>query len=85
PKTGEVVVPLGVIVTKDMVAALDKIENAYVTEVEAAGGDEAAITEIQAKYTQHGFEIDDHGRLGAKVRSPITCELEVGICAKCYG
>ncbi|MBL8066244.1 MAG: hypothetical protein JNM34_10355 [Chthonomonadaceae bacterium] len=40
---------------------------------------------IGDKYIALGFGIDEHSRIGAKVRSPITCELEHGICAMCYG
>ena len=71
-------------VTEAQSKELDAVEVQFVSESEAASTDEEQ-EKIFDKYRGYGFEIDDHGRLGAKVRSPISCELEMGICAKCYG
>jgi len=46
---------------------------------------EKALEKIEAHYRKHGFRIGEHGELQVSIRSPLTCELESGICAKCYG
>ncbi|MBS1723908.1 MAG: DNA-directed RNA polymerase subunit beta' [Armatimonadetes bacterium] len=83
PATGEVILQLDDTVSEDMSKALDKVELAYWDEVEKTEGDLPA--KAIEKYEAAGFKIDEHGRLGVVLRSPITCELEQGICAKCYG
>jgi len=85
PETGEQLIAFGDLLTKSQCSLLDRIDEAYVRDVEAAGSDEDAVAKAQEKYIAAGFETDEHGRMGMKVRSPITCELEVGICANCYG
>ncbi|MBS1709479.1 MAG: hypothetical protein JSS65_12265, partial [Armatimonadetes bacterium] len=85
PDTGEALIAFGDLLTKVQCGLLDAIDERYVRDVEAAGGDEDAIAKAQEKYIAAGFETDEHGRMGMKVRSPITCELEIGICANCYG
>lgn len=37
------------------------------------------------KFEGLGFFVNEHGFLTTKIRSPLTCELEQGICSKCYG
>ncbi len=83
PETGETVFSVGEIITQEMCDQLDEIETRYYEQAEPL--DEEATEKFNVKYTESGFEFDDHGRLGAKVRSPITCALDVGICAQCYG
>ncbi|QYK53538.1 MAG: DNA-directed RNA polymerase subunit beta' [Fimbriimonadaceae bacterium] len=83
PATGESVYELGDLMTQAKCDHLDKIESTYYNEIE--GMSEEETLKHNEKYVKAGFEFDDHGRLGAKVRSPITCSLDVGICAKCYG
>jgi DNA-directed RNA polymerase subunit beta' len=83
PVSGEQIVEVGETVSLAIEAKLDVAEAAYYAEIE--GKDEKAIEKINAKWVELGFEFDDHARLGAKVRSPITCALDVGMCAKCYG
>ena len=83
PNGGELVVAGDEIVTKAISDHLDRVEETYFQEYEA--GDLDAREKLTVKYSAAGFEFDDHGRLGAKVRSPITCQMDVGICAKCYG
>ena len=61
------------IVTLAISKALDKVELAYYEEMEAADGEDAQ-KKIGDKYEKFGFKIDEHGRLGAKIRSTITCE-----------
>jgi len=84
PAIKKVVVENDQIVTLEISKLLDKVELGYYDEMEAADGEEAQ-KKIAKKYEKLGFNIDEHGRLGAKIRSTITCELEQGICAKCYG
>ncbi len=74
----------GEIITQEQSKALDKIEAAYYDELEGAEGDDAQKV-IFDKYEKFGFRVDDHSRLGILIRSAISCELELGICAKCYG
>ena len=71
-------------ITLERAKHLDKIEAAYYEELEGVEGDDAQ-KKVFDKYEACGFKVDDHGRLGLIVRSAITCELELGICAKCYG
>ncbi len=84
PETGESFLEADEVVTLDHVKKLDRIEASYYEELEAAEGDEAQ-QKVVDKFEALGFKTDEHGRLGAKLRSAITCELELGICAKCYG
>ncbi len=84
PTSGELIAEADTMVDKRISNALDKVELAYYDEVEGKIT-EAELDPIAAKYRQYGFDVDEHGRLGALVRSVITCELEVGVCAKCYG
>jgi DNA-directed RNA polymerase subunit beta' len=84
PDTGEVIVNLGDIMTPDKCDKLDVIENRYFDETEAVETEEEK-NKIQEKYIALGFEVDEHGRLGSKMRSPITCVAEYGMCAACYG
>ncbi|MCU0315126.1 MAG: DNA-directed RNA polymerase subunit beta' [Fimbriimonadaceae bacterium] len=84
PANDEVLIPFDTLITQEQAKSLNPIEDAYYGEMESLEGEDAQAL-AQQKYVDAGFEIDDHGRLGAKVRSPITCELEIGICGKCYG
>lgn len=82
PSTGHYIVSHGDVLTLAICKQLDAIEAAYYAELPEMGQDQEPIFD---KYRAWGFEIDDHSRLGCKVRSPITCEAEIGLCAKCYG
>ncbi|MGE3128196.1 MAG: DNA-directed RNA polymerase subunit beta' [Fimbriimonadaceae bacterium] len=83
PETGEVIVTTGDFVNEAQVKALNSVEDAFYALYEDA--DEKAQAKIREKYEAAGYRVDEHGRLGMKVRSPITCELEQGMCAYCYG
>ena len=83
PDSGELVMSVGEIITQKIEARLNEVEIKYYEKIE--GLDEKAREKIDAKYVAAGFEFDDHQRLGAKVRSPITCAFDVGMCANCYG
>ncbi|MDW8106734.1 MAG: DNA-directed RNA polymerase subunit beta' [Armatimonadota bacterium] len=41
--------------------------------------------EIHALWTKAGFEWVEHDRVGVPIRSPLTCNARLGVCAKCYG
>jgi DNA-directed RNA polymerase subunit beta' len=83
PATGERVMSVDESITIHIEKRLNEVEAAYWASIE--GLEEDAILKINKKWIENGFEFDDHGRLGAKVRSPITCAMDVGMCAKCYG
>lgn len=85
PETGEQVVEFDQMYTKELCDKLDKIEDKYYAEIEGLDPEGDERKKIDEKYVAVGFEIDEHLRLGAKVRSPITCDLDIGICSKCYG
>jgi DNA-directed RNA polymerase subunit beta' len=81
---GKVIVGSNEVVTQEIANRLNETEEEYSRTMEAAGTEEKQIA-VQEQYKKLGFTVDDHGRLGAVVRSAITCELDLGICAKCYG
>jgi DNA-directed RNA polymerase subunit beta' len=67
---------------------LDEVDTTYNAEREtakSADNPDTAIEAIEAEYRRHGFRIGEHGELQISMRSPLTCDLESGICAKCYG
>ncbi len=71
----EIIEPL-----KDRVAgriAVDNVANLLTSEVIVRGG-QAITEEIAEKLEEAGIE-------QIRVRSVLTCELERGVCAKCYG
>jgi DNA-directed RNA polymerase subunit beta' len=83
PDTGDLIIADGEVVTKVHGDHLDKVEIAYYDQ--ATGMSESDLESLNAKYVEAGLEFDEHGRLGFKVRSPITCQMDVGMCSKCYG
>jgi len=84
PDSGEALTVFQEPINRDNAKRIAQIENAYVAEYQAAEGEDAKNVVIE-KYRQYGFEADDHGNLSVIIRSPLTCELEQGICSKCYG
>ncbi|MCW5935714.1 MAG: DNA-directed RNA polymerase subunit beta' [Fimbriimonadaceae bacterium] len=85
PETGDLILPFDELITSVHGKKLDAVETRYSDEREALEDDDKAIENLNARYESFGFKVDDHGRLGILVRSPISCELDQGICAKCYG
>jgi len=81
PETGEVVVEFDQIIDKDTSKRITKIENRFFAEYTAAEDKDSVFT----KYEAAGFSQNEHGDLCVGIRSPLTCELVQGICAKCYG
>lgn len=84
PDTKEAVISFDSIISRDASKRVNQIENKYAAEY-AATDDEAVREKLGDKYRALGFEIDDHGHLCVSIRSPLTCEMVQGICAKCYG
>lgn len=84
PETNEPVVNMGDMISTDQAAHVTRIENAYVQARDDATSDEERA-KVAERFRALGFEITEHGDLGAKIRSPLTCELEQGICCMCYG
>ncbi len=85
PETKEVLCEEGEYFRETAVAALNAINEEYERELAEAGEDEDALKELQKKYKKAGFVIGDRMELQVPIRSPLTCELPQGICAKCYG
>ncbi len=84
PKTEKPIISYDDLMTNEQAAAIEKLEEQYALEVEDAET-EKERKEIADRYTKLGFIVNDHGLLCVKTRSPLTCELEQGICSKCYG
>lgn len=84
PSTGEVVVSMDEICTREQAKRITAIEERFVEESDHAADDDERA-KIVDKYVACGFDINEHGHLCVTVRSPLTCELEQGICSKCYG
>ncbi|GIV05464.1 MAG: hypothetical protein KatS3mg016_1039 [Fimbriimonadales bacterium] len=40
---------------------------------------------IQAQWEKAGFSWVEHDRVGVPIRSPLTCNARLGVCARCYG
>ncbi|TCL00304.1 DNA-directed RNA polymerase subunit beta' [Shimia isoporae] len=49
------------------------------------GTDEVIVAEGQLIDERMADAIDEEGVATARIRSPLTCEAEEGVCAKCYG
>ena len=84
PDTGEQLSKYQEPITRENSLRIKEIENRFVREHDAAETDEERDA-IQQRYQGFGFEADEHGHLLVNIRSPLTCELVQGICAKCYG
>jgi DNA-directed RNA polymerase subunit beta' len=84
PETGSVVIEYDAMISRDDAKRINEIENRYAAEYAAAANDEEREA-IAERYSSFGFQIDDHGNLCVQIRSPLTCEMEQGICSKCYG
>ncbi|MCX7993737.1 MAG: DNA-directed RNA polymerase subunit beta' [Fimbriimonadales bacterium] len=41
--------------------------------------------EIHALWEKAGFDWVEHDRVGVPIRSPLTCNARLGVCAQCYG
>jgi DNA-directed RNA polymerase subunit beta' len=72
------------IIGREQAKRITAIELEYAAAVAAAATDEAK-EKVGNKYKGYGFEVNEHLQLCVQIRSPLTCELHQGICAKCYG
>ncbi len=84
PETGEALTEYQEPISRVNAERIKVVENGFVKEYAAAETDEERDA-IQERYRGFGFEADEHGYLLVSIRSPLTCELVQGICAKCYG
>ncbi|MBI5707740.1 MAG: DNA-directed RNA polymerase subunit beta' [Armatimonadetes bacterium] len=84
PDTGEVFVQFDSIITKDQAKHITAIENKFVSASDACETDEERDA-VAKQYIGCGFDVNEHGQLCVQLRSPLTCELDQGICSKCYG
>ncbi|MFZ4508934.1 MAG: DNA-directed RNA polymerase subunit beta' [Fimbriimonas sp.] len=84
PETGEPIAGFGKLVSLDEAKRINQLEVKFVKESDAVE-DPAEKEAILNRYLALGFELEEHGYLGVRVRSPLTCELRQGICAHCYG
>ncbi|HRJ27041.1 MAG TPA: DNA-directed RNA polymerase subunit beta' [Fimbriimonadaceae bacterium] len=83
PETGEVIVEMDALIKPDQAHRIGQIETKFFQSVEDLSEEDR--TKMNSQYEGFGFEVTERGLLGMRVRSPLTCELEQGICAKCYG
>ena len=49
------------------------------------GSDEVIIAQGQLIDERMADAVEEHGVQSARIRSPLTCEAEEGVCAMCYG
>ncbi|MCC7102263.1 MAG: DNA-directed RNA polymerase subunit beta' [Fimbriimonadaceae bacterium] len=83
-KTKEVIVEYGELISEATAVRLGGLEKDYWNDLEGIE-EEDKKQKVYDKYTKLGFTVTEHGQIGLKIRSPLTCELEQGICASCYG
>jgi DNA-directed RNA polymerase subunit beta' len=84
PATGENLCEFGELISPEAAIAVTKLETQYHDEYNALATDEEKAA-LAPKYEAMGFVIDEHGQACVRMRSPLGCELEQGICAYCYG
>ncbi len=84
PDTGEELTAYQEPISIENARRISQIEHRFVSEYTATETEEDKAAVID-KYRGYGFDSDEHGNLSVVIRSPLTCELEQGICAKCYG
>jgi DNA-directed RNA polymerase subunit beta' len=86
PKTKEVLVEADTIITDENAARIAEIEERYRDDLRhSLEKGSRSLKLLENKYRSAGFDIGDRRQLMVFIRSPLTCELEQGICAKCYG
>jgi DNA-directed RNA polymerase subunit beta' len=84
PDSHEMIIEFDTVIDQKQAAKITKLEHRFVEEMETAD-DSAERDRVVDRYSAAGFVVSEHGHLSVKVRSPLTCELEQGICSKCYG
>jgi DNA-directed RNA polymerase subunit beta' len=88
PRDGSILFEEGTIISEEAAARITQIDGEFDREAmqaPEAKDPEKALDKLHKEYRKHGFHIGDHGELEVPMRSPLTCELEQGICSKCYG
>lgn len=88
PHSGELIIDELEIYFDTAAEKLTAVNNRYENErAEALDAEdpEKALKTLRDKYNKAGFVVGDRNELQVFIRSPLTCELEQGICAKCYG
>jgi len=86
PETGAELVEEVGIVSEPAGQRISEIERTYrEARADIDPKNEKATESLEGKYRKAGFVIGDTGELMVALRSPLTCELEQGICSKCYG
>jgi DNA-directed RNA polymerase subunit beta' len=82
-ETGEVIATKGEKINLDTVSRLKKFD---IAEVKVYGSDPVLIIKRNQLITKEiAKQIESLGVKKVKVRSPITCKTDHGVCAKCYG
>ncbi len=80
----EPTITFGEMIRSEEASRVGKAEIAFAEEYASAETEEEKKS-IADRYEAMGFVLNEHGYLSVAIRSPLTCELEQGICAKCYG
>ncbi|MBS1719436.1 MAG: hypothetical protein JST35_03210, partial [Armatimonadetes bacterium] len=84
PDTKEVLASFDEMISQDQAKRIQAIETKYYNAFTKLT-DENEIKKLADEYADLGFRIDEHGHCCVYLRSPLTCELEQGICSRCYG
>ncbi len=84
PETNQQLMTAGEVITVDQAKRINEVEVQFTAVAEATDSDQARQT-LGDKMIGAGFEINEHGLLCIPIRSPLTCDLDQGICSHCYG
>ncbi|MEI6511828.1 MAG: DNA-directed RNA polymerase subunit beta', partial [bacterium] len=86
PSNNEVILNIDDIISDEQAKRVTLVDNVFAKEFEAVKGKgREAIKEFGRKYEEFGFVFDEHDALAVAIRSTLTCELQQGVCALCYG
>ncbi len=84
PMTKQPIVELNEVVSEAASKRVGECEKQFWKDLEGLETEEKKHV-VYDRFTALGFTVTEHGQIGIKIRSPLTCELEQGICALCYG
>jgi len=83
---GHQICPADEEVTDEMAGQILAIEKRFLTDLDdAMGKTPNDVAKLEKKFRDAGWVVGDRHTLMVSIRSPLTCELEQGICGKCYG